>query len=105
MPALRTADTPTLRSIVERGNKVGFNRQIQVGDFDLMADEKGTHVLEKLMLHEHIAGQLVTPHVRALVLIKCKEKDEPSMAFLDMSQDDWLSLERVLDDETEDETD
>jgi hypothetical protein len=50
------------------GNKIGFNRQLNPdGVAKLDADQK--YPVTFSMLHEHIAGELAEPHVRAVVAV------------------------------------
>jgi len=89
----RIASTTVLLALIREGNALDLNRQL---DHDLVArdiDPDGTH-LAVMILPYHQGYDKATPdHHRTEVYIKVKNTSEPVVAFLDMTDDAWDTLE------------
>lgn len=79
----------TLIEAARAGNERGYNRQL---DPDHLTDLEFENFLPITftLLHEHIAGELVEPHLRAMVMVG---PDETVM--LDMSQERYDALPKL----------
>jgi hypothetical protein len=85
-------DTDNLIRIMEAGRAMQYNR-VTDPELDDMLDPKGTHLVSFSMVHEHIGGVEVEPHMRAIFMLKFKDDLEPHDAIIDMSMDDFKTLD------------
>ncbi len=78
--------------LCKEAEKAGYNRQLDVRRITSVIDLEGTHVCSFHMIHEHIAGRLVPPHVRSMWYLKCEDQEKPMTVFLDISLDNFNRL-------------
>lgn len=64
---------PLLLKAVKLGNKRNYNRQLNAGAIAKLGDSTLFPVVFS-MLHEHIAGKLADPHIRAMVMVSEVER-------------------------------
>ena len=56
----------------------GYNRQVDVNKLIKLIDLDGVHVCKFSMIHTHIAGRKVAPHIRSIWMVKMKDKPSTS---------------------------
>lgn len=78
----------TLVAAAIAGTKRGYNRQLHPGMLLSELDPKILYPISFSMLHEHIAGEKVEPHVRVLAVIN----EHGSTVQIDLSLDDYNKL-------------
>jgi hypothetical protein len=91
MTKYKYIDTGNLEDINRKSTTKGYNRTISTDGLNAL-DPKGWHIIQATMLHEHAAGVKVNPHIRAWMMLKLKDRDQPALAFLDMSMEDFDSI-------------
>ena len=89
---IKHTDTPNLRRIMEAGRLEGYNRVTDPA-VDDMLDPEGRHLVSFSMVHEHIGGEKVDPHMRTIFMLKFKDSSEPNEVIIDMSMDDFNTLD------------
>lgn len=89
---IRHTDTPNLLRIMQAGRLEEYNRVTDPA-IDEMLDPEGAHLVTFSMVHEHKAGEQVDPHMRATFMLKFKDSMEPRDAIIDMSMEDFRTLD------------
>ena len=69
-----------------------FNRCLDPVSLNDKVDWDGLHILDAVLIHEHHLGKQVDPHLRCVVLIKCKHTMVPDEVFLDVEIDQYEAL-------------
>jgi hypothetical protein len=88
------ASTDMFLAMALNAERRGYNRQLNVSKLNKVIDPDGTHVCKFSMLHEHIAGRKVDPHIRSIWMVKLKNKPstEPFECALDIDLDVFNTL-------------
>lgn len=90
---IRILTAKALKVVATEGDKMGFNRQIAPWVLRKLA--KGYRcAVDPLLIHEHIAGRRVEPHLRTLVGFKLKS-GKIGAAFIDMSFETFERLPKL----------
>jgi hypothetical protein len=92
MAKYQIADTPTMLLLALAAQKAGYNRQLDIDKLNADLDPKGIHICFFNMLHEHIAGKLVDPHIRSMWHLKVSGSSEPVEVSLDISMEQFRLL-------------
>jgi hypothetical protein len=82
---MKFANKDHFLALARDAEKMGFNRQAHFENLYDMMDSNGTNIMIFSMLHEHIAGCKVDPHMRTMWYVKLKDTMEPATVFLDMT--------------------
>lgn len=87
------ASTEEFRRIAENGRVRGYNQQPSDELLERLHPE-GTHMITHHLPHEHIAGELVEPHVRTVWMCAVTNNGEQPVnhVLMDMSMSDFDSL-------------
>ena len=91
---IKIASTPQLIRIATAGEGMGYNRQLPKQFLEGL-DPDGKHMVTLALVHEHIAGQPVDPHMRCQMLVKSKYADEPFNCQIDMSINDYNEMDVI----------
>jgi hypothetical protein len=93
MEKIRFMSRKKLMKIAAEGDKMDFNRQI--AEWVPAEVERNSKIgVLPLLIHEHIGGQLVEPHMRTLVGFKLANGIVGS-AFVDMKIDTFNKLKPI----------
>lgn len=87
MSKIKYLDYVGLLAAVREGREVGYNRQLDAGAV-ISLPYDNLFPVGFSMLHEHIAGRKVEPHVRAQVILDA----EGNSVWLDMSLERFNGL-------------
>jgi hypothetical protein len=89
----KVAHSEEIRAIQWRSGQREFNRTLPAEWIERL-DPGGHHLIVPIMAHEHAGGRSVEPHLRARVLLKLKDRgaDDPAVAHLDMTYEDFNAL-------------
>lgn len=85
----KVMDTYKLIKLAENGRRAKFNRQFDVNALSELLDPNGIHVVAWTMVHND-------SEIRAQIMMKFKDNDEPQTAFFDMSFKDYNSLKEFV---------
>jgi len=89
----KVAHSDEIRAIQWRSEQREFNRTLPAEWIEKL-DPEGHHLIVSIMSHQHTGGRAVEPHLRARVLLKLKDRgaDDPAVAHLDMTYEDYNAL-------------
>jgi len=93
----RGAESKEMREIIERGWELEYNRQVAEWAVDELALDH-IHVLDPILVHRHLAGQVTEPHMRCHVFLALRSKpNDFTEAVIDVEMDLFNKLEPVSD--------
>lgn len=87
MTAIKFFTKASLIEAAKAGNEAGYNRQLDPEKLTDLQYENWLPITFD-MIHEHIAGELVEPHRRVMVLVG----EDGEQVTLDISQERFASL-------------
>jgi hypothetical protein len=95
MSKFQICNTETFLALALAADRAEYNRRLDVRKLNRTLDPNGIHICKFSMLHEHIAGRKVEPHIRSIWLLKMKNKSstEPIEVALDISMESFNKLE------------
>ena len=92
MSTYRITDTPTIKRLATAGSETGYNRQLNPDWIEANLDPEGNHLCVFAMVHEHIGGREVEPHMRGQFLMKVNGTTEPVSLIFDLSMEDYDAM-------------
>lgn len=95
MSQMRYMSRKQLKNVAAHGDAMGFNRQIARWVVKKVAKETKVGVAP-MLVHEHIGGKLVEPHMRTLVGFRLRN-GTVGVAFVDMDMAMFQSLPLLAD--------
>lgn len=96
MRMYKIAETPRFMVLAADATMKGYNRQLDLNKLAEIIDPLGVHVVSFAMLHEHIAGERVAPHMRTMWLVKTKGNGTSCQEVaLDISMENFKNLKEV----------
>jgi hypothetical protein len=92
----KIADSLTFMGLAADAMQKGYNRQLDLEQLAKNLDFHGVGVVSFAMVHEHIAGEKVAPHMRTMWMIPLKSgpKDFETVT-LDVSMENFDNLKEV----------
>ena len=88
----KIVDTPHFMVLAADAVAKRYNRQLDLNKLAEIIDPAGNHVLSFSMIHEHIAGKKVKPHMRTMWMLKVKNTMEFERVTLDISMENFKNI-------------
>lgn len=86
---IKVLDTETLTVLAKLGQKLGYNRQLDVDELPLPLDPEGWHIVNFALPHDHIAGKPVKRHMRLVMMVKLKNVAKPAQFHMDVPMEQY----------------
>jgi hypothetical protein len=90
----KLADSVQFMALAADAAAKGYNRQLDLNELAKILDPLSISLCTFSMIHEHIAGQRVAPHMRTLWLVKLRDKPVTDLKALslDISMENFNAL-------------